>query len=402
MEAMHQGVVPVTLAHGDVFINTGEAFAVADYGQMQQEIVRCISDPAYHQEKAALARERAAVLLDSYSAFTEVMAEFDRRMEQRERFWVSVIVPCYNVEKYVGKCLDSLLGQTIGAEHIQIIAVDDGSSDGTLDVLKRYEGRYPDSIVLIPLEENVGPGAARNIALEYVLADHVGYVDADDWVEPQMYELLLHEAEEGRLDFAACGYDRTSLRGEMLGYSGEKGTRGEMPGDQKLHAERIVVTDVAQRTAFLEEHRFDIMCTDKLFCTSFLRENHISFAEGVKYEDHYFGMLALLCCKRTSWSRAAMYHWFRNPSGTCMGGQAVLDRISVQTALYQECERRGFTQDHGELLQYDLYEKMVAETIFYLRRQKKDTEGLLPELMGKMAQLGIDIRTNSYYKKHIQ
>ena len=103
---------------------------------------------------------------------------------------ISVIIPCYNAENVLDNCLESLTAQTIGIENLEIILVNDASTDGTYDRLCQWEQKYPDSIMVINCTENGRQGRARNIGLEYAGADYIGYMDIDDIAEPEMFEEL--------------------------------------------------------------------------------------------------------------------------------------------------------------------------------------------------------------------
>ncbi len=107
---------------------------------------------------------------------------------------LSVIVPVYNVEKYLGTCIESLLAQTY--DNLQIILVNDCSPDGSLGILRDYENRYPDKITVIDSKENLRQGGARNLGIKSSQSEYVGFVDADDFVHPRMYEVLMKEALE--------------------------------------------------------------------------------------------------------------------------------------------------------------------------------------------------------------
>lgn len=112
---------------------------------------------------------------------------------------VSIIVPCYQVEKYIRRCVDSIINQSIGFENIELILVDDASTDGTLEILRKYEKMYP-GIIVIECEKNGRQGTARNIGLQYATGKYIGFVDADDWIEPDMYEHMYLIAEEYSVD----------------------------------------------------------------------------------------------------------------------------------------------------------------------------------------------------------
>ena len=94
---------------------------------------------------------------------------------------ISVIIPCYNVEKYIDRCLTSLERQTVGMNSLEIICLDDKSADGTLDKLHEWEKKYPDNICIVELPDNGRQGRARNIGLEYATCEWVAFIDSDDW-----------------------------------------------------------------------------------------------------------------------------------------------------------------------------------------------------------------------------
>lgn len=387
VEAMVKGVVPLTLTYGDVYVNTGDEFAVADYSAMREEILRLQRDHAYYNKKSEAAVERATILMDSATAFTEVLDEFEARCQQAESgFCISVIIPCYNVQLYIRSCLDSLLRQTLGFSRIQLILVNDASTDDTLQILQEYESLYPENILLIPLEQNVGLGAARNIGLEYAQGDYIGFVDSDDWVEDDMYEILYQAACTYSCEVASCNCDRPRER-----------TESKHKADADIPVTVYTWETTTEKEQYIFEHRADNFCVTKLYARQFLLEHEIRFAEGLKYEDHYFGMLVFLHMSSLARVDRILYHWYQNAQSICMSGKYVTDRIPVHQLLFEECRKRGFMADYREVLEFNLYEKMVAETIFYLRRQGKDTQNLLIQLMQLMQQMGIQITGNRYY-----
>ena len=114
---------------------------------------------------------------------------------------VSILVPVYNVEAYLPQCLDSLVGQTY--PHLQIVLIDDGSTDGSWRVMQEYAAR--DERIEIYHQENQGVGATRNQLLEKIKGDYVLFVDSDDWVELDMVEFLVGKASENHADVVTCG-----------------------------------------------------------------------------------------------------------------------------------------------------------------------------------------------------
>ena len=114
---------------------------------------------------------------------------------------LSVIIPVYNAEKYIRKCLESLLAQTL--KDIEIIVVDDKGPDRSMDVVRQIKETHPrgHAITLLEMEHNSGAAAARNYGLQNALGDYVAFVDSDDWCEPVMYESLYSRAEADDCDW---------------------------------------------------------------------------------------------------------------------------------------------------------------------------------------------------------
>ncbi len=118
---------------------------------------------------------------------------------------VSVIVPVYNVEKYLGECLDSILGQTY--DNLQIICIDDASPDRSLEIIKDYAERDK-RIEYIALSQNKGVGNARNVGLSKVRGEYISWIDSDDVIHPKFVETLLSIAIKGDCDIVECNLTR--------------------------------------------------------------------------------------------------------------------------------------------------------------------------------------------------
>lgn len=113
---------------------------------------------------------------------------------------ISIIIPVYNAEKELKKCVESILRQT--QKNIEIILIDDGSADASLSICQKYaEG---DCRVKVVHQKNAGVSAARNAGIEMATGQYIGFVDSDDWIAPEMYERLLSEAERTGSDVVMC------------------------------------------------------------------------------------------------------------------------------------------------------------------------------------------------------
>ena len=115
---------------------------------------------------------------------------------------VSVIIPAYNIEDYIGRCLDSIISQTY--KNLEIIVVDDGSRDHTGDILDNYAKK--DRRIKVIHKENGGVSSARNKGIEAAEGDYIGFIDGDDLIESEMYKTLVDLLEEENADIAHCGY----------------------------------------------------------------------------------------------------------------------------------------------------------------------------------------------------
>ena len=101
---------------------------------------------------------------------------------------VSVIVPAYNTERYLSSCLNSLVNQSL--EDLEIIAVDDNSSDNSFEILKEYESRYLDKIKVLHNEKNCGQSFSRNLGISVAKGEYIGFLDSDDYVNFEMYKSM--------------------------------------------------------------------------------------------------------------------------------------------------------------------------------------------------------------------
>ena len=117
---------------------------------------------------------------------------------------VSVIVPCYNTAKYLPKCIESLLAQTL--KEIELIFVNDCSPDNSIEILREYESKYPGVIRVIDSPINLRQGGARNLGINAARGEYIGFVDSDDYVMPYMFEKLYNEGIRGDYDTVGSHY----------------------------------------------------------------------------------------------------------------------------------------------------------------------------------------------------
>ena len=185
---------------------------------------------------------------------------------------VSVIVPVYNVEKYLRQCLDSLVNQTL--TDIEIICINDGSTDGSLAILEDYASK--DERIKVISQENQGQGAARNRGIELSSGEYIGFVDPDDWVEYGMFENLYKAAKVHNADLAEAMYS------EYYEYSGMTKIRKSpvnLPQDKtfdwKINKDYLFKSSI-------------LAVWNKIYKRNFINRHDIKFSNAKLAEDHMF------------------------------------------------------------------------------------------------------------------
>ena len=130
---------------------------------------------------------------------------------------VTIIVPVYNTEKYLSRCLDSLINQTL--DSLEILLIDDGSTDGSGYICDEYAHNYKN--VKVIHQDNLGQAEARNTGLKMATGEFIGFVDSDDWITPCMYEMLLNCMLKEEADVVECEYIQTNKNLEDVGHEKE-------------------------------------------------------------------------------------------------------------------------------------------------------------------------------------
>ena len=180
---------------------------------------------------------------------------------------VSIIVPIYNVEIYLEKCLNSLVNQTL--KEIEIICVNDGSPDNSQDIVDSFCEKYPNKVKSF-IKPNGGLSDARNFGLDYVKGEFIGFIDSDDWAELDAYELMYNKAESTSSDIVVCGiniiYSKTSK-------SNIVNAGGIDDGGNNLHDKKTILFDTFPNA------------WNKIYSKELFLETNIRFPLGLLYED---------------------------------------------------------------------------------------------------------------------
>ncbi len=202
---------------------------------------------------------------------------------------VSIIIPVYNVEKYLPACLDSVLGQTM--RDIEVICVDDASTDGCPEILAAYAAKDP-RMKIIRLEENSQQAFARNRGMEIAEGKYIYLIDSDDMIEPEameeLYELAERDALDGIFFDSKVIYDNDELKRKHTTYITQR--RGTYSEDVTTGAELF--------DAFVRQDEWTCYIQRQFWNRSFLERENIRFPEGHEHEDEVFPFEALLLAER--------------------------------------------------------------------------------------------------------
>jgi glycosyltransferase involved in cell wall biosynthesis len=251
---------------------------------------------------------------------------------------VSIIVPAYNVEKYIKDCLDSLLKQTY--RNIEIIVVDDGSHDRTFDIISELMNK--DSRIRGFHQENKGVSAARNLALDKACGDYIQFVDGDDYITADAVEKLVTVLEDNNAEWVNFQYHREDEDGKDLGdYDFTKGYMDLSDEDRKL----TFITDV------LIEYKVGYEIWDKLYVSRLIKNNNLRFDEKCHMgEDLEFNICYSLLAKSLICIKDRLYN-YRIRGGSAMQSMTALsENFDERLLLIQGIEKpiKAFFSEYGE------------------------------------------------------
>lgn len=207
---------------------------------------------------------------------------------------VSVIIPVYNVEKYLRKCLDSVINQTL--VDIEIICVNDGSTDNSLEILQEYA--QLDNRIKIVNQENQGLGAARNSGMQVATSDYIGFIDSDDWVALDFYEKLYNKAVSNNADIVRCSY--------LYSYE----------NDYKPARLNNKFLEFDIKNSLVDRNCHDVVVWNAIYKTEFLSKNDIMFFDNINCaEDISFTARTSFYSEKIYSVGTTMYYYRQNRAG---------------------------------------------------------------------------------------
>jgi len=270
----------------------------------RHEYIRKLSEE-FSRDEAAGELPKTAFTAEEWTCLMQLIRDPEEYFYtiERERVRVSVILPVCNSEKYLRQCLDSLAAQTLA--EIEIICVNDGSTDGSGEILDRYAAK--DLRFVVIHTENRGAGAARNIGIKEACGKYLAFPDSDDWFEPRMLEEAYTKAEQDKADitvFRSMQYDNDTGRTSPCTYS--------LRLDRLPEIRPFSVADM-ECSMFRNLMGW---AWDKLYRRSFVLNNRLSFQEQRTTNDMYFTYISLYKAARITTCDQFLYYQRRNVSGS--------------------------------------------------------------------------------------
>jgi glycosyltransferase involved in cell wall biosynthesis len=299
---------------------------------------------------------------------------------------VSIIIPVYNVEKYVARCLDSLVNQTLA--EIEIICVDDQSPDNSFEVMRHYQEKYPEKVIIVRSDINRCIGGARNLGLARASGEYVGFVDSDDWVDPTMFEKLYSCAIQSQCDVVDCDYCIMAADQTIGRVSNTPDQVGEL--------------DIARKKSLvLNPGRV----WTKIYRRSFLQENHLIFPEHLFYEENEFMPITMVHAQKLGKVNEKLYFYFAGSSLSTTkkrNSRHHLDRLQTSINMREHFIERNVYEIYKDEIDFRFIQLYYRTTIsMCLNKFDKPQTEYLFQLRNYMRDHFKNYRSNPYYRKNI-
>ncbi len=246
---------------------------------------------------------------------------------------VSIIVPVYNVAPYLRQCLDSLLQQTL--KEIEILCVNDGSTDDSLQILEEYAEQ--DKRLIVISQENKGSSVARNFALQEARGKYILFVDSDDWIDSSLCEKAYMTAEKHQTDIVLFDYFMVPFGKKKL----KPRREFDLPANELLELD---ATKIVFKTP--------TYIWNKLYRTEFLRQNDLLFPEGLVSEDTYFTFIMWMKAQTLVYMPECLYFYRtgRPSSVVTSQGYKYLDIIQIYKMITVFLEKNNLVSKYRDNL----------------------------------------------------
>ncbi len=276
---------------------------------------------------------------------------------------VSVIIPTFNSSAHVQRCLDSIINQSL--KNIEIIAIDDVSTDNTVKVLKQYDKKY-DNFHLVQLNSKVLAGGARNVGLERAKGEYISLIDSDDWIDSNYFYYMVGSTRASDADITLCGVIREYENGHKSVVRYGYDVQNTIDGKYAISLLSNVINQDISISAIVG---------NKLFKKSFLNKYKLKFYENCLNEDDIFIFHAFLEAESISITDKTNYHIFQRKTSVsrCFSTKHIDDLFFAFTEIRKLLDgRQQFP--YFMFYYYSFFEKCLAYLIESLQISEQDDE----------------------------
>lgn len=303
---------------------------------------------------------------------------------------LSVIVPVYNMASgdKLTWCLDSLVNQTVS--DYEIIAVDDCSTDNSLEILHEYEQKYPDKFKVIASPVNKKQGGAKNLGLEAAKGEWIGFIDSDDWVTPDFYEKLLLRAQESGADMVGCDYHLTHEHSMEIG--------------------QIVHNNQMSQTGVLTKEKYRSLILDSGSLVVKIYKRHIildfpnRFPEHIFYEDNAISNSWMLRAKHFEYLEEPLYYYYQHDTSTVhtITKKRCEDRMEAARVMVREAKEFDYLEEYYPEIESSFTTLFYVNTLFsYMAGVRKKEYGFVKALGREMRETFPGFMENPYYQERV-
>lgn len=288
---------------------------------------------------------------------------------------VSIIVPVYNVERYVEKCLQTLINQTL--KDIEIIVVNDGSTDNSRNIINEYAGKFPNLIKCYD-KENGGLSDARNYGMQFASGDYIAFLDSDDYVELDMYEKMYNKVIEENSDMVECDFI------------------WEYP-DKKVIDTGIVYDNKKDMITYAR-----VVAWNKLVKREVIEKAKVEYPKGLRYEDIEFFYKMVPFYNKVSFVKEPLVHYIqRDSSISNVQNERTKEIFEVLDNSINYYKEKGLFDEYKDELEYTYARILLCSSLFRMVRiQNKETrKNLLAKTWDELNTTFPDWKKNPILKR---
>lgn len=285
---------------------------------------------------------------------------------------ISIIVPIYNAEKYLNKCIDSIINQS--KKELEIILINDGSTDNSENIIKKYD----DKRIKYFKNKNQGIGKTRNFGIEKVTGKYIMFLDSDDFLELNACEKMFEKAEKDKLDIVICDYYRYFDNGKK----------------EEVKLPDFKNSSLKDNPNIISEH---LSPWAKIYKTDLIKKNNIKFVENLKYEDAPFVIETLVCAKKIGKVNLPLnYYVIHEKSETTVRDEKVFDIIQIIDIIRKYTKNKKYLKEKIDKLTV----RIITNYTIQQRMQEDKNIGIrfINEAFSYLKKEVPDYKNNKYFE----